>query len=162
MVARALAAAATAAVVFGAPASAAPSLCAPNESVIFTCSVGAKIASICATPAVSPTQGFVAYRFGRPGAPDMSFQNRAGTRAGTWTFSGGGGAYLRFNRGAASYVVYSALGRGWGTKTGVAVLHNGKLIANLRCHPAPATDELGPDFFARAGIADDEKTFDLP
>ena len=83
------------------------------------------------------------------------------TRSGTWSFSGGGGAWLRFTRGPTSYIAYTAIGRGWGSKAGVAVLQNGKLLANLPCHGAPDS-EIGPDFFSRAGIADDDQTFDLP
>ena len=83
------------------------------------------------------------------------------TRSGTWSFSGGGGAWLRFTYGPTSYIVYTAIGRGWGSKAGVAVLQNGKLLANLPCHGA-SDSEIGPDFFSRAGIADDDQAFDLP
>ena len=83
------------------------------------------------------------------------------TRAGLWTFSGGGGAWLAFHREAYRYIVYTAVGRGWGEKTGVAVERDGKLLTNLRCRGS-AVSELGPDFFSGAGIQDDQTPFDLP
>ncbi len=143
------------------PAVAAPSLCSQDEAVIFTCSVGVKLVSVCASSDISPSQGSLAYRFGAPHQPEISYQNRELTRSGTWSFSGGGGAWLRFTRGPISYIAYTAIGRGWGTKAGVAVLQDGKLLANLPCRTAPDS-EIGPDFFAHAAIADDDQAFDLP
>ena len=142
-------------------AVAASSLCSRDEAVIFACPVGAKLISVCASPGISPSQGYLAYRFGPPQKPEISYQNREMTRSGTWSFSGGGGAWLRFTRGPISYIAYTAIGRGWGTKAGVAVLQDGKLLANLPCRAAPDS-EIGPDFFAHAGIADDDQAFDLP
>ena len=78
-----------------------------------------------------------------------------------WTFSGGGGAWLAFHRDAFRYIVYTAIGRGWGEKSGIAVEQNGKLLTNLPCHGEPSS-ELGPDFFSGASIPDDATPFELP
>lgn len=147
-------------------ASAAPaSLCTEGETAVFTCASGAKLISVCASRDLSSRAGTLAYRFGPPGKPEMSWPPpdrwRRAVGSGTWAFSGGGGAWLAFHREAYRYVVYTAIGQGWGSKAGVAVEKGGKVIANLACQGKPVSD-LGPDFFHRAGIADDPADFDLP
>ena len=82
-------------------------------------------------------------------------------RSGQWTFSGGGGAWLAFHREAFRYIVYTAIGRGWGEKAGIAVEQNGKLLTNLACR-GTADSQLGPDFFNASGIPDDARPFELP
>lgn len=145
--------------------AAAPSLCAPAEKVIFSCSTGAKIVSVCAAGDLSAGVGSLSYRFGPPGRPEMTYppsgQWRTVTRSGQWTFSGGGGAWLAFHNEAFRYIVYTAIGRGWGEKSGVAVEQNGKVVVNMPCRDLPVF-ELGPDFFSASGIPDDDKPFDLP
>jgi len=42
-----------------------------------------------------------------------------------------GGGYLRFINGQRHYIVYTAIGKGWGAKDGVAVEKNNQLIGNL-------------------------------
>ena len=76
-------------------------------------------------------------------------------------YAGGGGAYLRFSNGQVSYVVYTAIGRGFGTADGVAVEKAGKLVANVKC-VGTSTSEMGPDFFNKAGLPEDDEEFDLP
>jgi hypothetical protein len=147
------------------PGFAAATQCAPNERVMFSCSVGAKIVSVCAAGKLSSNTGSLSYRFGPQGKPEIDYPPastwRGVTRSGMWTFSGGGGAWLAFHRDAFRYIVYTAVGRGWGEKAGLAVEQNGKLLANLPCKGKPVS-ELGPDFFSNAGITDDDKDFDLP
>lgn len=146
-------------------AKAATSHCSAQEQVIFTCSTGAKTVSVCASESVSPTTGYLQYRFGPMGAPELLYPaqeaERGVIRAGRWVFAGGGGAYLKFVRYPFNYIVYTAIGRGWGQKAGVAVEKDGKLMANFPCRGAPSS-ELGPEFFGRAGIPDDKEAFDLP
>jgi hypothetical protein len=59
------------------------------------------------------------------------------------------------------YVVYTAIGRGWGEKSGVAVEKNGKLASNFRCMQEPVS-ELGSDLFSKGGFPSDPDGFDLP
>lgn len=138
--------------------------CIPPETVVFSCPVGKKIVSVCAAPGLKPG-GALHYRFGPPGAPEMRLPAGEATapsiQARTLMYSGGGGAYLRFRNGAISYVVYTATGKGWGSKAGVAVEKNGKLSANLKCREAPQS-ELGPELFQQAGLAQDAEEFELP
>jgi hypothetical protein len=100
------------------------------------------------------------------GSPTMSLPQagldwRMSVRAGTLTFAGGGGAYVAFRGKSYRYVVYTAIGRGWGKKAGVAVEKNGKLVSNLRCSQEPVS-ELGPDLFHNSGFPEDAEGFDLP
>lgn len=140
--------------------------CSAEEETLFTCSTGRKLISVCASRDLSASSGFLQYRFGPPAAPELVYPPtnadwRAVTRSSVLTYAGGGGAYLAFSRGPYRYVVYTAIGRGWGTKAGVVVEKGGKRVADLRC-TSKETSELGPDLFARAGIAEDPGSFDLP
>jgi hypothetical protein len=149
------------------PAIAASSHCSEQEQTVFSCSLGKKLVSVCASKDISPTSGYLQYRFGKRNAPELVFPtaaesaHRSVMRAQTLMFSGGGGAYLRFINGQYNYIVYTAIGKGWGTKEGVSVEKEGRLIANLKCRDIPAS-ELGDDFFSKAGIAADQEEFNLP
>lgn len=150
------------------PAIAANSHCSEQEQAVFSCSLGAKAVSVCASKDISPTGGYLQYRFGKPGAPELVFpsstqssSHRSDIQARTLMFSGGGGAYLRFINGKYNYIVYTAIGKGWGVKDGVSVEKNGKLIANLQCRDVPVSI-LGEEFFTRAGLTSDQDEFLLP
>ncbi|CAK0747807.1 conserved exported hypothetical protein [Gammaproteobacteria bacterium] len=149
------------------PAIATDSHCTRQEKTIFSCSLGKKIVSVCASQDISSTTGYLHYRFGPKTAPEFIFPTsstpsyRSNIRAQTLMFSGGGGSYLRFINGQYNYIVYTAIGKGWGTKDGVAVEKNGKLLTNLKCQDAPIS-ALGEDFFTLAGLTTDQVEFDLP
>jgi hypothetical protein len=101
----------------------------------------------------SADAGSVQYRFGPEGAPDISFPLAAQewrTRAGVGmlTCADGGGAYVAFTNVPYRYVVNTAIGRGWGEKSGVAVEKNGKLVSNLPCTQEPVS-EFGPELFSK-------------
>ncbi|OYX02939.1 MAG: hypothetical protein B7Z15_18690 [Rhizobiales bacterium 32-66-8] len=154
-------------------ASGAPTLCRPGETVVFSCPTGGRTASVCASADLSSATGTMTYRYGRPDAVELSFP-AAGVRpadaftSGTLMFAGGGGAWLRFENGGVRYTVFSAIGK-WGRGgaplgvAGVAVQKGGTEIANVRCRADP-TGELGPDFFARAGLktAAPDAEFEIP
>ena len=76
-------------------------------------------------------------------------------------FAGGGGGYLRFINGPYNYIVYTAIGKGWGVKDGVAVEKNNQLIANLECRDVPIT-KLSEEFFTHAGLLIDQHEFLIP
>ncbi len=140
--------------------------CTAPERVLFTCPAGKKIVSVCASPTLTPTSGVMQYRFGPSGAPELLFPDTPAhphtvVTAGTLMFSGGGGAYLRFTKGPYGYVVYSAIGKGWGEKAGVAVEQGGRVTANIKC-TGPVTSELGPDLYGTAGFPEDTQGFALP
>jgi hypothetical protein len=145
--------------------AATPTHCATNERIVFSCATPDKVVSICASGRLTQNGGSISYRFGPRGRPEISYpppgESRDVVKAGRWVFAGGGGAWLAFHRSPFRYIVYSAVGRGWHEKAGLAVEKNGRLLMNLHCGGTPVS-ELGPDFFGRAGIPDDETPFDLP
>lgn len=146
--------------------AATPTQCTANERVIFSCATGNKIVSVCASSDLGPHTGSLTYRFGSPGRPEISYPPPGGVRdaikAGHWVFAGGGGAWLAFHRPPYRYIVYSAIGRGWNEKEGLAVEKDGRVLTNLRCRGEPTANELGPDFFNSAAIPNDPTPFDLP
>jgi hypothetical protein len=153
-------AASAASLLFPAPALAAPTLCAANEQVIFSCPTGAHTVSICASKNPSK-DATIQYRFGKPGSlelvyPDDGAKAADAFTAGTMTFSGGGGAWLRFSKGPFRYTIFTAIGK-WGRgeapadAEGVAIEQDGKAFANFPCRAA-ADSELGPDLFERLGL----------
>jgi len=140
--------------------------CASDETIVFNCRTGKKVVSICASKAISANTGYVQYRFGKLKRPELILPATkspptADIQANSLTFAGGGGAYIRFKRDEHSYVVYTAIGRGWGEKAGLAVEINHQLQANLTCKKS-VQSELGPDFFNQAGIKIDSTGFDIP
>jgi hypothetical protein len=145
--------------------AATPTHCAANEQIVFSCVTDHKVVSVCASGDPAQHSGSLSYRFGSLGRPEISYpspgQSQDVVKAGRWVFAGGGGAWLAFHRSPYRYIVYSAVGRGWHEKAGLAVEKNGRLLANRRCGDEPIS-ELGPDFFNSAGIPDDETPFDLP
>ena len=152
---------------FSASAYAASTLCLKDEDTIFNCSTGKKVISVCASKDVTPEHGYLQYRFGPPAKVEItipasrSVPPAQSAVAHTVMFSGGGGAFLRFKAGEFEYVVYSAIGRGWGTKDGVAIEKNGKPLTHISCKDAPILG-MGDAFFTKAGLKEDTKDFDLP
>jgi hypothetical protein len=151
-----------------APVWAAESHCRAQERIVFSCSLGKKTVSVCASADLSATSGYLQYRFGPKGAFELAFPDltkatpaASHVQARTLMFAGGGGGYLRFVNGAHHYIVYTAIGKGWGTKDGVAVEKNGQLVTNLECRDVPVS-ELGEEFFNRTGLPVDQYEFQIP
>jgi hypothetical protein len=157
----------------GLNAAAAATLCKADEVVVFSCPTGKHIASVCASKAETSSESYVQYRFGDAGKVDLSFPPEGTKPADVFTggsiaYSGGGGAWLRFNNGAFRYNVFSAVGR-WGRKgapadaAGVFVEQDGKNIGNFVCR-GRASGVLGLDFFKSRGIlaSDSLYDFDIP
>lgn len=155
------------------PTTASGSLCASGEDVVFSCAIGKKVVSVCASKNLSSTTGWAQYRFGVPGsAPEITLpvgqvHPTKVSYGATESFSGGGGAWLRFKNGPTSYVVFTGIGK-WGpkgqtlSKAGVVVEQNQKQTAFLSCS-TKETSELGPDWFSKAGIVPNSKEFfDFP
>lgn len=151
-----------------APVWSAESHCRVQEQIVFSCLVGKKMVSVCASADLSATSGYLQYRFGQKHAlelvfPDLTKATPAASyvQARTLMFAGGGGGYLRFINGAHHYIVYTAIGKGWGAKDGVAVEQNGQLVANLECRDIPVS-KLSEEFFSLAGLAVDRDAFRIP
>jgi hypothetical protein len=150
------------------------SFCTPMETVVFACRSGAKLVSVCASKDAARNRGYLQYRFGKPDSADPlemtvpeSMKPAAQVATGqTESFSGGGGAWLRFRNGQFSYVAYTGIGK-WGPrgetreKAGVVVERGGKQVANLKCS-GKETSELGPDWFGKVGMTAGKDEFDFP
>lgn len=140
-----------------------PSLCQAGERVVFACTTGPRQVSLCEAP-VDPARGArLQYRYGRVGSKsELAFpsdeDSAPGFRAGTASLSGGGGAWLEFERGRFRYVVFSFWIRGKGEVAGVAVEADGKRQLTLRCRGA-ARSALGPDYFSAAGFPPADRDF---
>ena len=134
---------------FTVAAHAASSLCAPNETVVFACAIGQKQASLCASADLSETAGSLNYRFGKPGAVELSYPapgadpHKAFTIA---SISPGAGDFVRFSQAGSTYSVYSLVTKQPGQffVDGVLVSQGKKVLADLRCKE----QALGPDNWA--------------
>ncbi len=147
-------------------AGAFPVDCAAAERTLFACAIGVRRVAVCASTPLTPDAGSIQYRFGRAQGAQIAYPPagtdwRAVTRGGTLMVSGGGGAWLGFTNRDYRYVVYTAIGRGWGSRAGVVVEHRGRRLASLAC-TGPVTSAIGPDLFVEAGIAADDAGFELP
>jgi len=112
-------------------------LCSATEKVVFSCSTGKRMVSVCQTDA----SGAVQYRFGKPGnTPDIVLPenpaSREGVVRGTTSFSGGGGAYIAFTKGDTRYVVHDYVGQR-GEDTGIDVEGRGKKTISIQCVGLP-------------------------
>ena len=50
-----------------------PTHCEPGETVVFSCSMGKKTASVCASSNHGPSEGYLQYRFGALGNVEMTY-----------------------------------------------------------------------------------------
>ena len=151
-----------------APVWAGESYCSAQEQIVFSCSLGKKMVSVCASNDFSANSGYLQYRFGLKGAPELVFPGltkaapaASYVQARTLMFAGGGGGYLRFINGPHHYIVYTAIGKGWGERDGVAVEKNGQRIANLGCRDVPLS-KLSEEFFSHASLPADRDEFQIP
>lgn len=152
-----------------APSPNATTHCVGAEKALFHCVTGSKAVSVCAA---GGAKGYAQFRFGKLGEPaevtlpevksppaqSVTGQNRP--------FPQGGGQWLRFTRGAHSYVTYSAIGP-WGPNgavkdiAGIVVESNGKRTSNVKCL-GKQTGILTPDMYEQLGIDPGRSDFDFP
>jgi hypothetical protein len=135
-----------------APVSAHSNLCSPKEMVVLSCKVkDGKILSLCASPDLSETNGTLHYRFGRPGAVELSYPQGDGhprTMFRRGPIGSGFGEFVRFTQAGATYTVEYADGprvRG-GIHAGVMIHKGTKRVAWVSCASGPETI-LGPELF---------------
>lgn len=147
-------------------AAAEASLCHADETVVFSCSVGSKLVSVCATADLADVGGSLQYRFGKAGAVELAYPENPKTwrtvaTSGVMMLAGGGGAHLAFDRGDYRYVVYTAIGRGWGEKAGLLVERGGDQLKAWPCTDT-VQSQLGPVLFSQGSFPKDEQGFHLP
>lgn len=107
-------------------------LCAPFEEIYFSCPVGHKVISVCASGNISPENGYVQYRIGRPGRVEFQYPKMPDPPRRNFAISDISGGnlnivHLKFKSGSYNYVLYQ------GNVSGVYVKENGKIVANLMC-----------------------------
>jgi hypothetical protein len=119
--------------------------CRPGESVIFTCALGAKVASVCSSG------GKIIYRYGRLGALEMEIASdgKDGKAFHSSGVGGGGGSFdnVRFTNNGSNYVVSSAVagnlteipGKAWSTFT---VMQGQKSLWTQECARVSPQDRL--------------------
>jgi len=148
--------------------SMAESLCQMQEQIVFSCRLGQKQVSVCSSDRLTADQGYLQFRLGDKSAFDLVFpplqdasllsRNVLGR---SLVFAGGGGGYLRFVDGDDHYIVYTATGRGWGIKDGVAFESKGNLLSHMECQDIPVS-QISEDFLQRSGIRMDQNEFEIP
>ena len=148
------------------PGFAADTHCTNKETVVFNCSTGKKIISVCASKELTSAKGYMQYRFGAKGKAEIqvpAVQNHPNplVQSGNLSIANGEGAYLRFLKGDFRYVVYTAESGDLGKKSGVAVEESGKLIANIKCIGA-VQSAIGEKLFEQAGLPAADPAFQLP
>ena len=124
-------------------------LCMKNEQIFFSCRIGEKTVSVCASNPVTDQSGYVQYRFGNKDDIELTYPasllppyNHFFHHTGT--YSGGYMAHLSFKNGKYDYVVYDhflsvfdkAGRRGHEQTSGVIVIDNRGKETNLRCSDA--------------------------
>jgi hypothetical protein len=107
-------------------------MCYSHEEIYFSCPVGEKIVSVCASGNISPKNGYVKYRFGHPGKPEFQFPEKSDPPMNKFSvsdFHGGNisSIHLKFKVGKYTYVVYQS------ATSGVYVTRNGRTVRNLLC-----------------------------
>jgi hypothetical protein len=146
--------------------------CSAGETVVFSCSTGTRILSLCASKDVGKNTGYMQYRYGTADKLELIYPAKPQPPKGLFTpgnlaFSGGGGSYVQFKKGAYTYTVFTAIGNwaadgGKATAEGVAVKNGDKEVVNFPCRGDLNEGELGPDFFEKAGLGEAESDFDIP
>lgn len=147
----------------GVPDTRERALCTADEEMVFGCALGPELSvAVCAARGLDSMQ----YREGpldgtaQLAWPEDGAEASQAFRSGTLMYSGGGGAYLRFDRDGQAWTVYTGVGRGW-EQAGVLVEHGGEAVRDLACRDE-AVSTIGPELFERAGIPADADGFEIP
>ena len=126
-----------------------PNHCTSAEQIVFSCTIGKKILSVCASNILSKQAGYMQYRFGQKNKIEMSYPEtpqhpRQFIFFSSVPYAGGGEAHLRFANGQYEYIVYDRTTKGeWGKaghrptffSAGVVIRKDKKIISNLKCRP---------------------------
>jgi len=135
-------------------------LCNDREVPVFSCHLGKKIASLCATNDLNETTGALYYRMGSKKNIEMTFPETPAHPSKQFILGGmmyvGGGEY--------TYTVYSSSGQNgrdnaipW-NREGVTVRKDGKLLSNLLCKDAALSSDGWSKIYAAKLPADDDRS----
>jgi hypothetical protein len=126
----------------------APTLCEAEEKALFSCLVGKKLVSICASSDLTATAGYLQYRFGAArGKLELVYPSMKQHPARLFSLYSGGGAkasseQLSFSNADYHYVVFVERAVFDWNGQGVVVHKAGKRIAYLPCAGRPEPDNL--------------------
>lgn len=159
---------ALASILLALPVHAGSPLCAGREETLYDCRSRGKHIAICASPGWSATSGYVQYRFGAAGHPEIVVpqagaavppaQSVAVARG---ALSGGGFAYASFANGPTVYNVYSAVSGRHGAWGGVAVDRGDERVGIRACDRGQDIDFRGR-LLDEPGLPAASTEFDLP
>jgi hypothetical protein len=128
--------------------NASPTLCETGEKALFSCGVGKKTVSICASSDLTARTGYLQYRFG-PSRDrlEMVYPKVKQHPARLFSLSADGGAkasseQLSFSNGDYHYVVFVERAVFDWNGQGIVVHKAGKLIAHLPCSGRPDPDDM--------------------
>ena len=162
------AAGALASILLALPAHAGSPLCAGSEETLYDCRSRGKHIAICASPGWTATSGYLQYRFGAAGHPEIvvpkeraAAQPAQAVAVARGALSGGGFAYASFANGPTVYSVYSAVSGQLGTWGGVAVDRGGERIGVRACDGGQEIDFRGR-LLDEPGLPAAAPEFDLP
>jgi hypothetical protein len=130
-----------------ATAAQAQSLCAASEKSLFSCEIGKKILSVCASKDLAENKGTLQYRFGTPEKLDLAYPEKADHPkkhfTGNRLYSSAENSLileLEFKRGTTRYTVFTQELRGK-KSAGVTVNVNGK-DTELKCKSPKGTEDF--------------------
>lgn len=111
-----------------------PTLCSLHEEVYFSCLIGGRVMSVCASGNISPNNGYVQYRFGRIGKIELEFPEKPYPPRKSFSISdisegNSRFTHFKFNSGRYNYVLYQ------GSPSGIYVKKDGKVVSNRSCDP---------------------------
>lgn len=109
-------------------------LCNPREEIYFSCHIGKKVVSVCASGNISPNSGYVQYRFGRLNHIELEYPKLPYPPAKFFSISDINqgnvqSTHFKFRLGGYDYVIYS------GFPSGLYVKNAGKIVSNMLCDP---------------------------
>ncbi len=134
------------------------SLCTDNERVVFTCTIKQKVASVCASNDFSNISGYMQYRFGEIGSPEILIPKKHKLSQSDIAFNfnttghGGYASYIRFSQRSYKYYIYDASAvtgpdpktglRSLEEHSGVYVTKNQNVVFSQECNSPAFDNEL--------------------
>ena len=144
---------------------AASSHCEPDEQIVFSCHIGKKTASLCASKHLTRTEGHVQYRYGPPGkieidVPGRSLADRARIKVMRSPPSNANATAIGVESGGFAYYVFSSESvgsvsdgmRSWVYESGVEVHKGRETVFSKHCTGQPDDAGFVASFFADAAF----------
>ena len=134
--------------------------CLKEEKTLFSCLVGKQIASICTSQDLSPTAGYMQYRYGSSGKVEISLPQPKEhplkhVEADTYQAASGQNGSITFPHGAYAYTVYWESYRSdtnnsngssiWIEHAGLRISKGNAIVADRKCASPTPGDHLAID-----------------